>query len=123
MPQRLIDFDQFRKEAEGKEPIILRIFGEDLMLPPVLPAQVMVTILRAQEEYGTDAAMPPFEIMHMARALLGAGVLDKLLANPSFSVEDLGELIKRVMVMYTGETEEAKEEAPFVDGQAPPASS
>ncbi len=117
---RLVDFDLFRKEVD-KEPVIVRIFGIDRILPPVLPAKVMVELLRIQEQHGANENMPAYEVMNLAKGMLGAELMEELLDNPNFSIDDLGELIKSVVAEYTGQVEEAEEVSrPLAEGQAPP---
>ncbi len=101
MAGRFIDFDAARAERSA-EPLVLKAFGKTFELPASLSAALMLDVIRIQEERGDDAEVTLAESLKLLRLLLPGDVLEQLLAERDFSLDDFGKLLEMVMAAYTG---------------------
>ncbi len=100
MTGKLVDFDQFRAE-QAKEPVIFRIGGEVYNLPPTLPADIGVAVIRMQEDMGPDAKIPPGKVMEFCAAVFGPDLWDIVLHKHRVTMEELPTLLYAVLQAYT----------------------
>lgn len=116
MKKRYRDFDAFYAE-QNREPVTIRLFGEDHNLAPSLPAAMVLKMLRMQKEHGELAVVPHQEMLDMAVMLFGEKRLTKW-SEDGLDIEQLGELIKWTMQQYLGGVEEDTDEgnAPKTEG-------
>lgn len=105
---RYRDFDAFFAEKK-REPLVMKIFGEEIKLPPSMPAIVVLKLTRLHKQYGDDAVIPQSELLEMAVSILGEETLQRLCAK-GLDIEQLGEIIKWAFAEYTGGNLEAEEE-------------
>lgn len=98
---RTADFDAFWSELK-REPVTVRVFGEEHSLPPALPAAVMLRVLRLQQEHGAATNVPQHELHALAEDLFGAERLGAWLAR-GLDVEQLAHLVTWAMSAYGGE--------------------
>lgn len=95
---RHFDFDAFLAEKEKSGPTIT-IFGQVEELPPALPAIIMVKTVRMMKAKQTEAQIE--DLLEMSYAIFGKERFESWLEK-GLSVEDLNELIRRVIELYTG---------------------
>lgn len=104
------DFDAYWAEQE-REPIELRAMGIDLKMPPAMPATILLKVMRAMKEHGSEAAIPVAQQMELLEAAIGKEKLE-LLCQKGIDIEQLGDLVIWIMEQYTG-----KNVAPPTKGQ------
>lgn len=97
---RFKDFDAFFSETK-KEPVVIKLFGEEHELSHSLPAIIMVKLLRLQKEVGNEGEIPPHEVINMAEGIFGKERLDEWLEK-GLTVDQLGELIQWTVQQYNG---------------------
>lgn len=102
MSNRHKDFDQFFAEKK-KEPVTLTIFGETHELAPALPAMVMLELIRMQKKHGDMGEVPESELISLALTIFSEELFEHL-CKKGLDVEQLGELIKWAMSVYTGKS-------------------
>jgi hypothetical protein len=100
MMTRYRDFDAWEAERKA-EPVTFRIRGADYELPATLPAIIPIRAMRLQRQYGSDAAIPPAEMMELALSLFGDAQVERLLGS-GVDVEALSEIVGWAMEVYTG---------------------
>lgn len=100
MAEKFRDFDAFWSERK-REPLRLRIFGQDEELPPEIPAGVMVEMIRIQEKTGEDGAVSMPDTIKLATALFGKERLERWYAH-GLDIEQLGDLVTWVAREYNG---------------------
>ncbi len=96
---RFRDFDLFSKELD-REPIHIVVLGEEVELPSMLPAKVMVDIIHIQALHNGE--LPPHEIVNMAEKFFGEDNMKRWLSSPHFSMEMLAEMLRWVIAEYSG---------------------
>lgn len=96
----LIDFDAYRAEQQHR-PLIIRIGGQDYVLPSSPPASVALDGIRLTRSGATT--VPPDEVAGLAEGLFGKTVLDELVGVHRLTVDELQALITRVMDIYAAE--------------------
>ena len=101
MGARFIDFDAARAERE-REPLTLQAYGRSFELPSEIPAGLYVDLLR-MEVAGEDAELSDKDALGLMQRVIPSAVLDSLLAEPDFSLDDLLSLTQMVMRAYRGE--------------------
>ena len=110
MTGRFIDFDAARAERIN-EPLILRAYGQEFVLPASMPAALLLDILALQTRSGDKAQITDLDALRLLRRLLPADVLDALLARDDFSADDFVDLAQMVMQAYQGESPAAPNRA------------
>jgi hypothetical protein len=110
MTGRFIDFDAARAERVN-EPLILRAYGQEFVLPASMPAALLLDILALQTANGEEADITDLDALRLLRRLLPADVLDALLARDDFSADDFVDLAQMVMQAYQGESPAAPNRA------------
>ena len=113
MSERYRDFDQAWGE-HASEPVRLRAMGEEFLLPAELPACVPLRILALQKQLGSDAELPPYELVELSPKILTPAVYERLLEK-GISIEKLSEIVGWVLRQYS-----PGEEADPKNPQAPP---
>ena len=98
---RFIDFDAARAERT-KEPITLRAYGVDFELPSTIPAALMLDILALEERKGSKAKVTVSDSLKMLRRIVPPTVLDALLKQDDFDMDDFSELTELVIQTYMG---------------------
>ena len=98
MKTRMLDFDAFMAEKK-KEPIIVRIFGEEYQVKPEIPAIVPVMMARANEEMSDQETSRL--VLQAGDILFGKENIMKL-CEKGIGVEDLGTLIRQIFDMING---------------------
>jgi hypothetical protein len=122
MTAKVIDFDQFRAE-QGQEPVIFRIGGEEYKLPPTLPADIGVAVIRMQEDLGPEAKIPPQQIMDFCEAVFGEELWQIVLRKHRVTMEELPKLLYAVLQSYTEDDDEDPKEPASPTSPIPPSSS
>lgn len=107
MSSRYRDFDAFRREQRG-EPLGFRINGQEFVLPPALPALVMLKAVELMVTRGADEEIAPAELVDMLRGIFGHDQLERLLKSTNaqgvaLSMEELSEVLTWVIQAYRGE--------------------
>jgi hypothetical protein len=100
---RTYDFDANRAETEGKGPV-MRAFGEDVQLPPSLPARIPLMWERARLD--PEAAGQELTLSAMLRllgTLVGADRVERWLDDPTRPLGDdeVVDLIRRATALYS----------------------
>lgn len=117
MKTRMLDFDAFMAERK-KEPIIVRIFGEEYQVKPEIPAIVPVMMARANEEMSDQETSRL--VLQAGDILFGKENIMKL-CEKGIGVEDLGTLIRQIFDMINGKgLDEDEEELTDEDGMTAP---
>lgn len=91
-----IDFDAARAER-AEEPVKLIKDGVTYLLPPSIPAEVALDLIRLRAAHGEESQVPAEDVERMARALLGKDY-DGLIRG--LTLPDLEDLLKRLMAVY-----------------------
>lgn len=117
---RYRDFDQGRAEKQG-EPVVFKIRGREITLPPSIPAIVPITALRLSKTYGKESNVPKEEIISLALQVLGDQVLDQLF-EAGVTTDELGDILRWVFSVYSGvdpeeEESEGNSQAPAEPGE------
>ncbi len=94
------DFDAFWREQK-KEPIVFRAFGEEVILPASIPAEVPIRMLRLQKQYGNDGDIPPTDMLDLALAIFEKERIDRWFAQ-SITMDQLQDILMWVMGEYSG---------------------
>lgn len=111
MIDRLVDFDAARKERT-KEPLILRAYGREFELPGSMSAALFLDVLRMEEERGADTEVTVADATKLLKRVLPGDVLESLIAEPDFSLDDLIELAGMVTQAYSNSPGDVPGEAP-----------
>jgi hypothetical protein len=106
MADRFIDFDAARAERT-KEPLILRAYGQEFVLPGSMSAALFLDILRMEAERGQDAEVSVKDAIGLLRRVLPDEVLEDLTARPDFGLDDLIALAGMVTKAYSNTAENA----------------
>jgi aminoglycoside phosphotransferase family enzyme len=101
MDGRYIDFDAARAERK-QEPLRLRAFGQEFELPGSMPASLFLDVVRMEREQGGQSVLTTKDAIRLLSRVLPEDVLDSLVAQPGFTLDDLIELARMVMAAYTG---------------------
>lgn len=112
------DFDICEDERTGKPPGFT-YKGEHFELPPELPAECALAIVRMQAEMGGNADVPTTELSNLAQGLLGEENL-KRLYKLRISMVALGKLITKAIEAYTPGEIPADTEPGAAQGNAEP---
>lgn len=99
------DFDTGWRERK-QEPIRFRARGLDFELPPSLPAIVPLRAVQLRDEHGVDGNVPEADAIELARQLFGEEQFSRLLGS-NITVDELGDVIRWVLELYTGGTGES----------------
>lgn len=100
MPKRkFIDFDRFWAEAksEDAETRVVRVFGEDVVLPSSPPALIVLRYLRQAAD--PEAPVEPDFMVRIAEALFGQERLDRWLEK-GLTLQQLVDLVTQTVRMY-----------------------
>lgn len=106
---KITSFDTFLKEhraTRNEEPFEIVIEDKIYALSATLPAIIILRVMRLQKEMGADAAIPPDEVLTMADALFGKGLLEEIASTHNLDLNELGQLIKMVVSSYTASVSE-----------------
>lgn len=101
---RHINFDQMWAEEAEQEPILITVLGEQIELPPTLPASIPLKLIELQEKHGDK--IPVFQYMSLAALLFGRETLDRLAAKRDakgrimLTSDRLGSLIRETFRLY-----------------------
>lgn len=93
---RYRDFDKFFEE-KGKAKVILRLLGEEWILPSSLPAPLMLKIIRNRNE---EEANPEL-IFDMVKDLFGQKQFNKLM-ELGIDMDQISAVIEWAMNIYNG---------------------
>lgn len=108
---RTRDFDQFFAEMK-KEPIRIKLFGQWEELPPSLPAEFVLRLIRLRKKYGDEKAIPEAELFDMSTMIFGRDRLDRW-CRKGLTVEQLEEIVKWTISVYQGvDPDKGNEKAP-----------
>lgn len=111
MADRFIDFDAARAERT-KEPLRLRAYGQDFELPASMPASLFLDIVRLGEENDGSAQVSNRDAVALLRRVLPASVLDALLAQDGFYLDDFTDLAQLIIKAYTRKDDSGEAPAP-----------
>ena len=104
---KFIDFDQFRAE-QAQVPVRIKIGGETYELPPTLPADIGVAVIRMQEDLGPDSKIPPSQVMEFCRDVFGEDLWETILHKHRVTLEELPKLLYAVLEAYTEDDDDPK---------------
>jgi hypothetical protein len=105
---RYIDFDKARAERK-QEPLTLLVYGVEYALPPAMPASLLLDMIRMEEGKQHSDELTYAEMVDILNQILSKDVLAPIVAHDDFSIEDLANLLRTVMQMYTGAASESGE--------------
>lgn len=105
------DFDAFWAE-QNQEKIPFKVFGKTEYLPPSLPAELVLGMLRMTKEHG-DKDLPAAEAFELATSIFGEGKVEKW-SEEGLTVDQLMDLISWAMDQYNP----GNRTAPVKKGQA-----
>ena len=109
--RKFFDFDAFW-EAQDRTPVTIRVFGVAHILPPSLPAKLVLYRERLLAELGETGSLDSRDVEKMARILFGDQRVDGWLDRDDFGIEQLYDLFRQTMRMYaTAEAGDAEGEA------------
>lgn len=91
-----IDFDAARAERAA-EPVTLKLGGVTYVLPPALPAELALDLIRMRAELGDDADVPADQLEKMARQMLGQSA-DAIIG--AITLPELEDLLRRLLAVY-----------------------
>jgi hypothetical protein len=91
-----IDFDAARAERNA-EPVTLTLGGVTYVLPPALPADIALDLIRLRSEAGDGAEVPIGELHKFAHSLLGAEA-EAIIAR--ITLPELEDLLVRLIAIY-----------------------
>lgn len=89
MRENFKDFDAMFAEME-EEKLFFQLFGRRYEIKKRLPAAIVLRLARAEQEQPVEAGL----MAEAAQALMGKKQFDELMANPDFSMDMLGEILK-----------------------------
>lgn len=95
---RYKDFDRHFEE-QGREPVVIRLFGEDWHLPASVPMKPVVMMMRVMEERGQESELTPQESMNFLRDLVGEEVFDAWLER-GIDNEQITEILYWALEQY-----------------------
>lgn len=95
MTDKFKDFDEAVKEADNAK-ITFKVAGQTFECPAQLPAKVVLTQLKMQNEQG---GIDQKDIGEWLRMLIGEAIFDKLIEN-NISWQQLEELLGWLLVQY-----------------------
>ena len=98
---KYFDFDKFMAEKERK-PVIIHIFGEDEELPPALPADITLEVMRMNADPNT--VVTESQVFMLATKIFGDDRLKKW-CDKGLDTEGLEVLITEVFRIYQGTDE------------------
>ena len=120
MANRFKDFDAAWAESTSA-PLVVKVFGTEYQLPAKLPAKVVISIARqklALKDRAEAEDVPLDAIVEMLEPFFGKGVLAEWL-DKDMDVDQLGDIFKWCMAMYSGEDPDAKSEDDEPEGDSP----
>lgn len=106
---RVVDFDAARAERR-REPVILRIGGQDYSLSAGLPASVALDLIRMQAETDGELVIPHTQLEDLASRLFGEATWREILDRHRLDLEELEELLRRVIAALQGGDASAKDD-------------
>lgn len=95
---RFKDFDLFFTEM-NREPLRLRIFGEDHELPATLPVKIVLLCQRLQNA-NPDEIVADGEIFEIFRGVFGKDRANKWIDEKALDVEQMSILLQWAMEQY-----------------------
>jgi hypothetical protein len=97
MSSRFKDFDQYFAEMQ-REPLRLRIFGEEHELPPAIPASVVLSFHRLQQRDRAED-VGDTELLELFGAVFGQERVERWFGR-GLDVEQMVELLSWAMEQY-----------------------
>jgi len=91
-----IDFDAARAERNA-EPVTLTLGGVTYVLPPALPADIALDLIRLRADAGDGAEVPIGELHKFAHSLLGTEA-DAIISR--ITLPELEDLLTRLIAIY-----------------------
>lgn len=101
MAGKYIDFDEARAERQ-REPVVLHAYGQDFDLPGSIPADLLLQVVRMQQDKGDDAEMTGGDALRLLEKIVPVDVMNELLTHADFSADDLIALMYMIIGAYTG---------------------
>lgn len=115
---RVLDFDNFMAE-KNEQPIVVKVYGKEYKVKPEIPAIVPVMMARSNEEMSeADASRM---VLRAGDILFGKEAINEF-CEKGMSIENLGNLIRRVFDMINGKGVDDDDDAETLsdeDGMAP----
>jgi len=99
MSNNVIDFDAFRAERE-KVDRIFRIGGVDYKMAPIIPAAMVVAVLRLKHELGTEAEVTIEVFDKLGRSVFTPEKWDEILEKHSIGFDEIPVLLEKVLAAY-----------------------
>lgn len=104
---RVVDFDAFRAEQQ-QHPVVFRIDGKEYPLPSDLPASVAVDIIRMRADVGEEGEIPLEAFDTFGKSVFGEDLWQTILTEHRITMEEVPNLLKAVLEVYTGEVPKAE---------------
>lgn len=101
MSKKYIDFDEAWKEQD-KTPVVVRMYGKDWELPAVLPAKVMMEVIRIQAEAGPGHELNEAQLVMMINRIVPEETFAAWMES-GLSVDQYGDVIAELFQVYTGQ--------------------
>lgn len=106
LEERFFDFDQFMNEMDQK-PVRVKIFGQIEELPPSMPADMVLRILRLRKK-GVEN-VPEEEVLLMAETLFGKERLERW-CKKGLTLKGLEVLLEHVSRLYSTQPDQKDED-------------
>lgn len=106
--RRFFDFDAFW-EAQDRKPVTIKLFGTPHVLPPSLPAKIILKAERFMAERGLEGEVSPGEMIELAHDMFGKERTNAWLERDDFDLDKLQDLFMQTMQLYRGAAEERAE--------------
>ncbi len=103
MADRYKDFDAFFAEHE-RQPVRFKILGEEIILPPDLPAALIVKIVKMNRDRDTTETIMHEEMLDMLTMLIGEENFNKLMAK-GLDIGQVEQIVPWIMNTYMGNAE------------------
>lgn len=113
--RKFFDFDAFW-ESQSKPSVSIRVFGVDHVLPPSLPAKLVLHRERVLVDLGESGDVSVEEVAQMSRTLFGEKRVDDWLLRDDFGIDKLYDLFRHTMKLYAARGDAEGEADPPVTG-------
>lgn len=99
----VIDFDAFRAEREPSDPASQRKFrigGKEYGMAPVIPAALVLKVLRVKQELGEDAEVTLDVLESLGRSVFGTEAWDTILIEHQIGFDEIVLLLEKIITAY-----------------------
>lgn len=95
---RFKDFDAFFAE-QNRENVKFKMFGEEHILPPALPAKLVLKLIRLSDEHNATSEIPQKDLAELCLAVVGEKTFEEL-CDKGMDIEQMSVLLEWVMQAY-----------------------